>query len=565
LKINRRSFLSLALATPSLRSIFAQTAKGTNLPQFADVTARSGVNFKHEASLTSEKYLPESMGAGVAMFDYDNDGYLDLFFVNGALLRDPMPRGAAPDKSQPRFWNRLYRNNRDGTFTDVTDKAGLQGRLYGMGVATGDYDNDGNMDLLVTNLGGNTLYRNNGDGTFTDVTAKAGVAGSGWCTGACFVDYDRDGLLDLIVTRYLEWDFASNVYCGLHRPGYRDYCHPDQFKPISHLVYHNNGDGTFRDVSKQSGIGSSLGKGLGIAINDFDQDGWPDVFVANDSFPEQLFRNNHNGTFTEVGLTSGVAYDQNGKVFAGMGADFADYDNDGWPDIFVNALANQKYALFRNNKGLFEDVTDRSGVGGITMLHSGWGTKLIDYDNDGWLDLFVAQGHVMDNIELTDPSLHYREPVLLLKNTRTGRFTDVSRESGPIFEVMLSARGAAFGDLNNDGSVDIVINCNNGRAVILRNQGSTGNYWLLVNLIGTRSNRDGTGTRLRLVAEDGSEQHAFASTAGSYLSANDKRVHFGLGKSSKVKLLEVTWPSGIVQRVESIAANQILPVCEPSR
>jgi hypothetical protein len=534
------------------------------LPQFVDATATSGVNFKHEASPSAEKYLPESMGAGVALFDYDNDGYLDLFLVNGALIRDPMPRDAAPDKSQSRYWNRLYRNDRDGTFTDVTEKAGLHGRLYGMGVATGDYDNDGHMDLLVTNLGGNTLYRNNGDGTFTDVTMKAGVAGSGWCTGACFVDYDRDGRLDLIVSRYVEWDFASNVYCGLHRPGYRQYCHPDQFKPISHLVYHNNGDGTFTDVSKASGIGACLGKGLGIAINDFDQDGWPDIFVANDSFPEQLFRNNRNGTFNEVGLPSGVAYDQNGKVFAGMGADFADYDNDGWPDIFVNALANQKYALFRNNKGLFEDVTDPSGVGGITMLHSGWGTKLIDYDNDGWLDLFVAQGHVMDNIELTDPSLHYREPVLLMKNTRAGRFQDVSRESGPIFQVPLSARGAAFGDLNNDGSIDIVINCNNGQAVILRNQGNPQNNWLLVNLIGTSSNRDGVGAKLRLLSDDGSEQHAFVSTAGSYLSASDKRAHFGLGKSRQVRLLEITWPSGIVQRIESVAANQILAVRESS-
>ena len=502
------------------------------------------------------------MGAGVAMFDYDGDGYLDLFFVNGALLQDPMPRGAIPDKSQARFWNRLYRNNRDGTFTDATEKAGLQGGLYGMGVATGDYDNDGHVDLLVSNLGGNTLYHNNGDGTFTDVTAKAGVAGGAWCTGACFVDYDRDGRLDLIVTRYVEWDFASNVYCGLHRPGYRDYCHPDQFKPISPLVYHNNGDGSFSDVSKQSGLGTSLGKGLGIAINDFDQDGWPDIFVANDSFPEQLFRNNRNGTFSEVGLSSGVAYDQHGNVFAGMGADFADSDNDGWADVFVNALANQKYALFRNHKGSFEDVTDRSGIGGITMLHSGWGTKLFDYDNDGWRDLFVAQGHVMDNIELTDPGLHYREPVLLMRNLGDGRFEDVSKQSGPVFQVPLSARGAAFGDLNNDGSMDIAINCNNGDAVILRNQNISRNSWLLVNLVGGKSNRDGIGAKLRLVSEDGTQQYGFASTAGSYLSASDKRIHFGLGKSRRVKLLEISWPSGIVQRIESVAVDQILTVRE---
>ncbi len=298
-----------------------------------------------------------------------------------------------------------------------------------MGVATGDYDNDGNVDLLVTNLGGNILYHNNGDGTFTDVTAKAGVGGSGWCTGACFVDYDRDGRLDLIVGRYVQWDFSLDVYCGQHRPGYRAYCHPDQFEPITHLVFHNNGDGTFTDVSKKCGIFSSPGKGLGIAVDDFDNDGWPDIFVANDSVAEQLFRNNHDGTFTEVALPSGLAYDQNGRAFAGMGADFGDYKNAGWPSVIVNALANQKYKLFQNNKGKFDDVTDSAGLGAVTMSHSGWGTKWIDYDNDGWLDLFVAQGHVMDNIELTEPTLHYLEPPLLLRNNQ-GRFSNVSSEGG---------------------------------------------------------------------------------------------------------------------------------------
>jgi hypothetical protein len=504
------------------------------------------------------------MGAGVAMFDYDNDGYLDLFFVNGALIRNPMPQGAVPDKSDPRFWNRLYRNNHDGTFTDVTEKAGLQGHFYGMGVATGDYDNDGNSDLLVTNLSGNVLYHNNGDGTFTDVTAKAGVPGDGWCTGACFVDYDRDGYLDLIVTRYVEWNFASNVYCGLHRPGYRDYCHPDQFKPVSHLVYHNNRDGTFTDVSKTTGIGASLGKGLGVAINDFNGNGWPDIFVANDSYPEQLFRNNRDGTFTNVAVAAGAAYNQNGGVFAGMGADFADYNNDGWPDLFVNALANQKYVLLRNNKGVFEDVTDPSGVGAITLQHSGWGTKFIDYDNDGRLDLFVAQGHVMDNIELTDPGLHYREPFLLMKNNG-GQFRDVSAEAGPIFQMPFSARGAAFGDLDNDGSIDVAVNCNNGPAIILRNQGNHKNHWLLVNLVGSESNRDGIGAKIHVVSDEGVEQYAFVSTAGSYLSASDKRAHFGLGASKKVRLVEITWPSGIVQKFDSIAADQILTVHEPPR
>ena len=563
-KINRRSFLLNSLAAVPVARIFGATlAQPALQPVFEDVTIKSGIRFKHETSRTSQKYLPESMGAGVAMFDYDNDGCLDLFFVNGARLQDPMPHSASPDKSDPRYWNRLYHNNRDGTFTDVTEKAGLQGRLYGMGVATGDYNNDGNVDLLVTNLGGNILYHNNGDGTFTDVTAKAGVGGSGWCTGACFVDYDRDGRLDLIVSRYVQWDFSLDVYCGQHRPGYRAYCHPDQFEPITHLVFHNNGDGTFTDVSKKCGIFSSPGKGLGIAIDDFDNDGWPDIFVANDSVAEQLFRNNHDGTFTEVALPSGLAYDQNGRAFAGMGADFGDYKNAGWPSVIVNALANQKYKLFQNNKGTFDDVTDSAGLGAVTMSHSGWGTKWIDYDNDGWLDLFVAQGHVMDNIELTEPTLHYLEPPLLLRNNQ-GRFSNVSPEGGGIFTMPTAARGAAFGDLDNDGFVDIAINCNDGNAIILRNGGSNGNHWLTLNLVGASSNRDAIGAKIRLLTES-ANQTRFVSTAGSYISASDKRAHFGLGPAKKVKLIEITWPGGIVQRLESVAADQILTVKEPAR
>ncbi len=502
------------------------------------------------------------MTGGAAMFDFDGDGWLDLFFVNGAALDDPMPTGKLPDKSDPRFWNRLYRNNGDGTFTDVTEKAGVRGRGYGMGVAVGDYDNDGRADLYVTNYGENILYHNNGDGTFADVTRKAGVSGGGWSTGACWVDYDRDGRLDLIVARYVEWNFSLDPYCGERKPGYRSYCHPDQFKPIAHLVYHNNGDGTFTEVSKKCGFGAALGKGLGVAINDFDRDGWPDVFIANDSFPQQLFRNNRDGTFTEVGLTAGVGYDEDGHTYAGMGVDFADYDNDGWPDIFVNTLALQKYALYRNVKGDFEYKSGPSGVGGATMLHSGWGAKFIDHDNDGWKDLFVAQGHVMDNIELTQPNIRYREPLLLLRNTG-GKFEDVSAASGGPFRVPLAARGVAFGDLDNDGFLDAAINCNNGHAVILRNQGN-GNHWLLVNTVGTASNRDGIGALIRLVSESGLEQHAIVSTAGSYLSASDKRGHFGLGQDRTVRLLEILWPNGMVQRIENVKADQILTVREPS-
>jgi enediyne biosynthesis protein E4 len=562
-KINRRSFLLTALAAAPAARLLGVTLAPATAPTFEDVTANSGIRFKHAASHTGQKYLPESMGGGVAMLDYDNDGWLDLFFVNGAKLLDPMPRGSSPDKSDPRYWNRLYHNNRDGTFTDITEKAGLQGRLYGMGVATGDYDNDGYVDFLVTNLGGNILYHNNGDGTFTDVTAKAGVGGSGWCTGACFVDYDRDGRLDLIVTRYVQWDF-SDVYCGEHRPGYRAYCHPDQFEPITHLMFHNNGDGTFTDVSKKCGIASSPGKGLGVAIDDFDGDGWPDIFVANDSVAEQLFRTNHDGTFTEVALISGLGYDQNGRAFAGMGADFGDYKNTGWPSVFVNALANQKYKLFRNDKGTFDDVTDSIGLGASTMSHSGWGAKWIDYDNDGWLDLFVAQGHVMDNIQLTEPTLRYLEPPLLLRNDQ-GRFFNVSPQSGSIFTMPIAARGAAFGDLDNDGLVDVAINCNDGQAIILHNRGGNGNHWLTLNLTGTASNRDAIGSKIRLVTDSGLQQTRFVSTAGSYISASDKRAHFGLGSSKKIRLIEITWPSGIVQRLESIAVDQILTVKEPAR
>jgi enediyne biosynthesis protein E4 len=505
------------------------------------------------------------MGSGVAMLDYDNDGYLDLFFVNGASLKDPMPEGREPDKSDPRCWNRLYRNNGDGSFTDVTERAGLRGHSYGMGVAVGDYDNDGFADIYVTNFGQNILYHNNGNGTFTDVTKRAGVAGGGWCTSACFVDYDRDGRLDLIVTRYLDWDFSRNIWCGDPGPKHNDrsYCHPNQFRPAAHILYHNNSDGTFTDVTKESGFGSAPGKGLGVAIHDFDGDGWPDILIANDSFGQQLFRNRGNSTFEEIGVSAGLAYDEDGRAFSGMGLDFADYDNDGKPDIFIDALAGEKYALFHNTGGGFEYVSHTAGVGRISLPHSGWGAKFVDYDNDGWKDLFVGQGHVMDDIELTDPGLKYREPLLMMRNVQ-GRFHDVSKQCGAAFNVPFAARGVAFGDLNNDGFMDVAINCNDGKAVILRNQGGNGNHWLLVNTIGSKSNRDGVGAKLRAVSESGQEQYAMVSTASSYMSASDKRVHFGLGKDKQVRLLEIGWPSGIVQRLERIRADQILTVREPA-
>ncbi|HYM10069.1 MAG TPA: VCBS repeat-containing protein, partial [Bryobacterales bacterium] len=478
--------LAALLASPLLLGPPDLSSQGTGM--FADVTRRAGIGFVHQSSPTSQKYLIESMTGGVAVFDYNGDGLLDIFFVNGAALKDPMPAGGRPDKSAPRFWNRLYRNNGNGTFTDVTERAGVRGRGYGMGVAAADFDNDGHTDLYVTNLDGNILYHNNGDGTFTDVTAQAGVAGSGWSAGALFIDYDRDGLLDLVVSRYLKWDFSMNIWCGERKPGYRSYCHPDQFQPVTHLAFHNLGHGRFQDVSAQTRFSQFPGKGLGIAMDDFDRDGWPDIFIANDAVPQQLFRNRGDGTFDEVALTQGAAYDADGRSFSGMGADFADYDNDGWPDLFANALATQRYALFHNLKGSFDYISDSAGVGGASMLHSGWGAKFIDFDNDGWKDLFVAQGHVMDNIQLTQPHLRYREAPLLLRNVK-GRFADESAQGGPAFRTPRAARGAAFGDLHNDGRVDIVINCNNGPAVVLENQQPNGNHWLTVDTYGTSSNR----------------------------------------------------------------------------
>ena len=531
------------------------------LPTYTDVTDGSGVDFRSNSSGTSEKYLLESMVGGIAAFDYNGDGLTDLYFVNGAALGDPMPEGALPDKSAPEYWNRLYRNEGSWKFTDVTEASGTRGEHYGQGVATGDYDNDGRADLFLANFGGNTLYRNLGDGTFEDVTEAAGVRGGGWSAGAGFLDYDRDGYLDLFVTRYVEWSFAENPWCGERRPGYRSYCHPKHFAPVSHLVYRNRGDGTFEDVSEATGFGAAPGKGLGIAFGDYDRDGWTDVLVANDSFPQQLFRNREGRTFEEVALLSGMAYDENGRTFAGMGADFGDYNNDGYPDVFVNALAHQRYALFRNDGMLFEYVSGPTGVSGITSLHSGWGTKFLDYDNDGLQDIFVAQGHVMDNIELTQPDVSYEEPPVLMRNTGE-RFQDVSASSGPPFQRGRAARGAAIADLDNDGFLDIAVNCRDDRALLLRNGGSD-SRWLTLDLEGSRSNRDSVGATIRVATATGAEQHRTVSAAGSYLSSGDGRVHFGLGTARVASLVEITWPSGAVRELRDVSANRILRVAEP--
>ena len=502
------------------------------------------------------------MGSGVALFDYDNDGRLDIFFANGARIDDPTPKGTIPQKDGPKYWNRLYHQKPDGSFEDVTEKAGVAGTGYSTGVAVGDYDNDGYDDLFVAGYGHSTLYHNNGDGTFTDVTASAGVAGSGWATSAAWVDYDNDGRLDLVVARYMEWDF-DDIYCGHREEGFRSYCHPDLFKPVSVLLYHNDGNGKFTEVALKAGMGKP-GKGLGLAIADYDHDGWMDILLANDSIPEFLFHNKGDGTFEEVGVVSGVGLDGSGATFAGMGVDFEDYNNDGWPDVIITDLANQKYALYKNaGDGTFDYSTLTTGLGAISLLHSAWGVRFMDYDNDGWKDLFIVQSHVMDTIQTNEPHLRYRESPLLLWNDKGNKFVDVSEQSGKVFQQKWAARGMAIGDIDNDGKTDVVVTENNGPAWILHNETATHNHWITLQLVGVKSNRDGIGAQIKITTAAG-DQYATVTTASSYQSSGDKRAHFGLGSANVVKQVEIRWPSGVIQVLKDVSPDQILTVTEAS-
>jgi enediyne biosynthesis protein E4 len=554
------TFGLLLLTLPALAQQAPSTQSDIVPGNFIDITGKSAIHLQGRASHTSKKYLIETMGSGVAVFDYDNDGRLDMFFVNGAPLSDPTAKGTIPQKTGPEYWNRLYHQKADGTFEDVTEKAGLQGIGYGMGVAVGDYDNDDYEDLYVTAYGGNRLYHNNGNGTFTDVTEKSGTGGSGWSTSAAWVDLDNDGLLDLVVLRYVQWDF-DDIYCGEHRPGYRAYCHPDVFQPISALVYHNDGNGHFIEEAAKIGM-SKPGKGLGIALADYDRDGKIDIAVANDSMVEFLYRNKGNGTFEEVGLDTEMAVDGDGRTFAGMGIDFQDYNNDGLPDLVITDLANQKYALYKNNAdGSFTYDSYISGIGGITLLHSGWGTRFLDYDNDGWKDLLITQGHDLDTIQLQFPQLRYKEPMMLLRNTGK-RFVDVSAQSGAVFQQAWAGRGMAIGDLDNDGRVDAVVTTNDGPAYVLHNETTTSNHWLTLALVGHRSNRDAIGAEIRVTSSVGTQMQT-VSTAGSYLSSNDKRAYFGLGKDAVASRVEIRWPSGIKQTLTNLKGDRIVQVDEP--
>jgi hypothetical protein len=540
-RLTRRNFLGVA-------------AMAATAPIF-EVKPLRGIEFILQNSPTPQKYLIETMPGGVALFDYNNDGLLDVFFVNGGRIATPLHVPENFDRANAKYWNRLYRQNRDGSFTDVTQSAGLAAAgnaNYGMGVVVGDYDNDGYSDLYVTSYGKNILYHNNGDGTFTDVTAKAGVAAGGWSVSAGFLDYDNDGNLDLFVTRYMDWDSDHNKICG---GDWHTYCPPGAFPATTCVLYRNRGDGTFEDVSERSGIAAKKGRALGVSFADYDADGFTDIFVANDGMQQYLFHNNGNGTFTECALESGAGLTSDGKGLSGMGTVFQDYDNDGRPDILVTELPRELYALYHNDgQSAFSYQSLESGLGALTSGSSGWGIGLEDFDNDGWKDLFVAQSHVLDNVEKIDASLRYKELPLVALNHH-GHFDRV--DSG--VTSTLAARGAAFGDINNDGWIDAVLTTLGGPPVLLLNRGGKENHWLSITLRGTRSNRDGYGARVQV-----NGQTRFATSAGSYVCANDKRLHFGLGPAEKATV-EILWPSGQKQILNDVRADQFLEVREPER
>ena len=518
---------------------------------FADVTAKAGIDFVHKSGASSEKYMVETFGSGVAWIDYDNDGFSDLYFVNGA----------------PGASNALYRNNKYGTFTEVTGEAGVGATAdpnsYKTGVAVGDYDRNGYLDLYVTALGPNILFRNNGNGTFTDLTAVAGVAGptTEWSTSTGFFDFDRDGHLDLYVVNYLDYRIDDNPYCGFRRPGYRMYCHPTMFDGKADRLFRNNGDGTFRDVSAQAGIANPAGKGLGVTFCDYDRDGDTDVYVANDMVRNFLYRNNGDGTFLDVAYGAGVGFDINGKPQAGMGVDCADYDGNGLPDLFVTNFSEELNTLYENRGGgLFEDVTARAGLGsGFVPL--GFGMKMFDFDNDGDVDIHVTNGHVIDNVKLYQPHLTYAQRDLLYENLG-GRYRDISDRAGPALQAARVGRGLAVADFDNDGNLDVAISSVDRRPALLRNQGTPRGNWLIVQAQGTKSNSYGAGATIK-VQTAGQTQISEINNVASYLSSNDLRLHFGLGGAKVVAQVEILWPSGSKQVLKEIAVNQVLRIKEP--
>jgi len=550
---------TLLVAAPVL---VLATTTGVGPITFEEIAERAGIHFVTRNSVTPLREQPETMVAGVGLLDYDGDGLLDIYFVNGATMPGLVKDG-------PQYSNRLFHNNGNGTFTDVTEKAGLAGAGYGMGAAIGDYDNDGRPDIFLANVNGNQLFHNNGDGTFTDVTAKAGVGGGKyagkkmWSVAAAWVDYNNDGLLDLFVSNYCQWTAGEGPFC---KEGQNPvYCSPRHYGPLPNTLYRNNGDGTFTDVSVETGIASHLGRGMGVAVADYDGDGYPDIFVANDDAPMQLFHNIGGKRFEEVALESGVAFPENGNVISGMGADFRDVFNKGLPSIWVCALEKETFPLFVNvGHGQFDDRTAVSRVAMDSFEMSGWSNAIVDLDNDGWKDLIVARGSVQDNIERYS-ARHSEEPAAVFRNLANGRFENVSAGAGPDFQIASMHRGLAVGDLDNDGRMDAVVTVLNGPAKIFHNTTRNSNHWLLLKLIGTKSNRMALGAKVRLTTAGGLAQYNHVTTSTGYACSSDSRVHFGLGSSAAASEIEITWPSGIRQVLRDVAGDRVVPITEPAK
>jgi enediyne biosynthesis protein E4 len=523
--------------------------------RFTDATTQAGIHFRHNSGAFGKKYLPETMGSGVCVLDYDNDGWQDIFFVNSMNW---------PDHSTGKSFPSLYHNNKDGTFTDVTHQAGLEVEAYGLGCAAADYDNDGFDDLYLTALDGNHLFHNMGNGKFADVTAKAGVRDPGFSTGAVWFDYDNDGKLDLFVSHYVDWSLEKDQYCTLDGKQ-KSYCTPELYKGQSATLYHNKGNGTFEDVTKKAGLYDPTSKSLGIALFDYDNDGWLDLFVANDTQPNKLYHNNHNGTFTDEAFATGVAFSDAGKARAGMGADAADYDLSGHQGLVIGNFANESMALYQNDgSGLFTDKAMTNGVGPASASSLTFSTFFFDYDLDGLPDIFAANGHVADDVSVVTPTLHYAEPPILFHNKGNGKFEDVTDKVGSALRQPVVGRGAAYLDFDNDGDLDVVITTSNGPAKLLRNDNGNQNDMLRVKTIGTRSNRDGIGAKITVKTSKGPRLFGMVKDGSSYLSQSELPLTFGLGKpdADKTVSLEIVWPSGKKESVTNVKPNQFITLEE---
>ena len=542
----------------SRSAVASSPARSAGPIEFRDMTKQAGILFKHNSGAFGKKYLPETMGSGVCVLDYDNDGWQDLLFVNS--MDWPGHKGGA--KSYPA----LYHNNKDGTFTDVTREAGLAMESYGLGCAVADYDNDGFVDIYITTVGSNHLFHNLGNGKFADVTVKAEVADPGFSTSAVWFDYDNDGKLDLFVTHYIEWSIAKDQYCTLDNKN-KSYCTPQTYKGESSTLFHNRGDGTFENVTKRAGLYDPTGKSLGVAMLDYDNDGWMDLFVANDTEPNKLYHNNHNGTFTDVAVQVGVAFSESGRVRAGMGVDAGDYDGSGWQSLVIGNFTNESMSLYRNDgSGLFVDEEISSGIRQMSLQALTFGCFFFDYDLDGRLDIFAANGHVSDDISVVQPTLKYAQPAILFHNSGNRKFEDASAKVGPAMQQPVVGRGAAYLDYDNDGDLDLVITANNGPARLLRNENGNQNDMLRVKLVGTRSNRDGIGARVTVTTSSGTRLFRMVKTGSSYASQSELPLTFGLGtpQAGRTVGLEIVWPSGQKDSLSKIGANQFITVKEGS-